>query len=121
MGSSSILSFATAPVSAFVVLVLLHLSFAAIFESGNNSLNKLPAWSAIAIERLCSSMNPEKSSSAPVTFTSSLFVAVDDPQYVSEQPDLRDVTFDLCFGVSRCLLMSFTPPYPITKSFAQVV
>ena len=60
-------------------------------------------------------MNPEKSSSAPVTFTWSLFVAVDDPQYVSEQPDLRDVTFDLCFGVSRCLLMSFTPPYPITK------
>ena len=66
-------------------------------------------------------MNPENSRSARVTFFSSLFVAVDDPQSVIERLDLRDVTFDLCFRVSRCLLMSFSPPYPIPKSFAQVV
>ena len=66
-------------------------------------------------------MNPEKSLSARVTFSSSLFVAVDDPQSVSERFDLRDVMFDLCFGVSRCLLMSFSPPYPIPKSFTYVV
>ena len=38
-----------------------------------------------------------------------------------DQRDLRDVTFVLCFEVSRCLLMSFSAPYPITKLFAQVV
>ena len=44
-------------------------------------------------------MNIEKSSSARDTFSLSLFVAVDDPQSVRERLDLRDVTFDLCFGV----------------------
>ena len=38
-----------------------------------------------------------------------------------QQLDSRDVTFVLCFGVSTCLLMSFSPPYPIPKLFAQVV
>ena len=38
-----------------------------------------------------------------------------------DQHDLRDVRFVLCFEVSRCLLMSFSAPYPITKLFAQVV
>ena len=33
-------------------------------------------------------MNPEKSSSARVAFSLSLFVAVDDPQSESEQLDL---------------------------------
>ena len=66
-------------------------------------------------------MNSKKSSSACVTFSSSLFVAVDDPQSVSERLHLRDVTFDLCLGVSSCLLMSFSPPYPLPKSFVHVV
>ena len=38
-------------------------------------------------------MNPEKSGSARVTFSSSLFVAADDPQSVSERLDLRDATY----------------------------
>ena len=45
-------------------------------------------------------MNPEKSCSGRVTFSSSLFVAVDDRQSMNERLDLTDVMFDLCFGVS---------------------
>ena len=89
--------------------------------SRNISPNKLPAWSAVAIEKLCSTINPENSSSARVTFSLSLFVAVDDAQSVSEQLNLRNFTLDLCFGVSRCLLMSFSPAYSIPKSFEHVV
>ena len=65
-------------------------------------------------------MNPEKTSSACVSFSSSLLVAVDDPQSASELLDLRDVTLDLCFGVSRCFLMSLSQPYPIPKSLAHI-
>ena len=65
-------------------------------------------------------MNIEKSSSARDTFSLSLFVAVDDPQSVRERLDLRDVTFDLCFGVPMCFLMSFSPPYPMPKTVAHV-
>ena len=77
--------------------------------------------SAVAIESLYSAINPEKSSSPCVTFSSSLFVAVDDPQSVSEELDIRDFTFDLCFRVSRRLLTSFSLIYPIPKLSAQVV
>ena len=66
-------------------------------------------------------MNPEKSISARVTFSSSLFVSVDDCQSVSEQLNLRDVMFDLFFEVSRCHLIAFSPPYPIPKLFAHIV
>ena len=63
----------------------------------------------------------EKRNSARVTFSSNLFVAVCDPQSVSARLDLRIVTFDLCFGVSRCLLTSFSPPYSIPKLFSHVL
>ena len=66
-------------------------------------------------------MNPEKSSSACVTFSSSLFITVDDPQSVNERLDLRDAKFNLCFGASRYLLMLFSPPYPIPKLFPYVL
>ena len=66
-------------------------------------------------------MNIEKSSPARDNFSSSLFVAVGDLQSVRERLDLRDVTFDLCFGVPTCFLMSFSLQYPIPKSVAHVV
>ena len=62
------MSFATAPVNIWDVLVRPHEYLFAIFESGNILLNNLEVWSAVAKGRLCSTKNPEKRISALVTF-----------------------------------------------------
>ena len=56
--------FVTVPVRICEVLVRPHLYLLAISESRNVDLKSLDIWSAVASGRLCSTKNPDKSTSA---------------------------------------------------------
>ena len=63
-------------INMLLVFIRPFLYLLAIFESGNIAWNNLPAWSAVAMRRLCSTKKPAKSSSDFVNFWSKLAVAV---------------------------------------------
>ena len=115
---SFITFFATVPVKICEVLVLPHLYMLAICESGNIDLKSLDIYSVVASGRLCSTKNPEKSTSALIAcFSKGL--AEDHVQFVNLFCPFVASQYSLCFGVAIFFFISFSPPCPTLKSERQ--
>ena len=74
--------FVTLPIRICEVIVRAHLHLLAICESGKIDLKSLDIWSAVASGRLCSTKNPDKSTSALIACFSKC-LAEDDVQFVN--------------------------------------
>ena len=110
--------FVTVPVRICEVLVRPHLYLLAISESRNVDLKSLDIWSAVASGRLCSTKNPDKSTSALIACFSKC-LAEDDVQFVNFFCHFVTSQYSLCFGVAICFFTSFLPPWPAIKSERQ--
>ena len=116
---SSVFSLAIAPTS-FLALVRPHLNWLAISESGNILRKRSPAWSAMAIGRLCSTRKLTNRSSAFVVFW--LIVIVWLVLNKDRTEGVAVLTLDLvtCLGVLMCLSRSYRAPLLILISTVQI-
>ena len=107
--------FVTVPVRICEVLVRPHLYLLAISESRNVDLKSLDIWSAVASGRLCSTKNPDKSTSALIACFSKC-LGKDDVQFVNFFCPFVASQYSLCFGVAIYLFTLFSAPWPTLKS-----
>ena len=105
---SFITFFATVPVRIYEVLVRPHLCLLAVCESGNIDLKSLDIWSAVASGRLCSTKNPEKTTSALIACFCKCF-AEDGVQFVNFFCPFMASQYSLCFGVAAICFFHIFP------------
>ena len=116
-----VIYFATASVSICITFEWPNQYLFTILESGNMFLNSLAAWSAILKRRLCSTREPEKGSSAFITFWSKFAVAELASKLLNFLCCCLASTYPLCFEAYLCLLLSFSPLWATLKSLPHTV
>ena len=84
-------------------------------------LNSIAAWSAVLKRRLHTTRKPEKSSSLFITFRFKFAVTELAPILVKFLFRYAASTYSLCFEMSLCLLISFSPPCETLKSLPHTV
>ena len=104
-------SFRSLLICIATALVIIHVDFMrphwlTILESGNMFLRSSATRCGILKGRLCSTRKPEKSPS----------VAGIAPKFVNFLCCWAASTYLLCFEVSLCLLLLFSPPFSTLKS-----